>query len=235
MRKAFTIIEIMVVIAIIGILFIIAKPKFGEILEKSKERANIATVRGLNDSTKLYIIKEKILIEDAFNGIEKDEDRIKYLINNNYIEDKLGNIQNGICFFWNTDKYRWEIANEENKLTIFGNSFNEIVEGFIETIKDNYNKRGTYGRTWGDFRYTDIGLNSEDWIKFIDHKKYIPRGKEILVTPQEGYKFEVINNKGEKRYIWYNQNIIYNVEKENWELSNGEEIDIDTLVLKKRN
>jgi len=47
MRKAFTIIEIMIVLAIIGILFIIAKPKFGEILEKSKERANIATVRGM--------------------------------------------------------------------------------------------------------------------------------------------------------------------------------------------
>jgi len=46
-------------------------------------------------------------------------------------------------------------------LTIYGDTFSEITPNIISDIQDNFEEYGSYGRTWGDYRYTDLGLETE--------------------------------------------------------------------------
>lgn len=55
MKKGFTLIELMIVVAIIGILAAVAVPKFADMLRKSKEGATKGGLTNLRSSLTIYI------------------------------------------------------------------------------------------------------------------------------------------------------------------------------------
>lgn len=49
----------------------------------------------------------------------------------------------------------------EKKMTPLGNTFTDISEGMIGLIQAYYDKYGRYPRSFGDYIFTDIGLNPD--------------------------------------------------------------------------
>ncbi|MBU3160427.1 prepilin-type N-terminal cleavage/methylation domain-containing protein [Clostridium frigoris] len=79
-RKGFTLIELIIVIAIIGILAVIAVPKFSGILKDAKVKADISSAKVIADATYAQIVKGEIIpgtdvtpveIKDSTTGVSK--------------------------------------------------------------------------------------------------------------------------------------------------------------------
>ncbi|RUT31981.1 type II secretion system protein [Paenibacillus zeisoli] len=58
-EKGFTLIELLAVIVILGIIAVIAIPLISNIINKSKDDADLATARQVYDAARLYVTSEK--------------------------------------------------------------------------------------------------------------------------------------------------------------------------------
>jgi hypothetical protein len=108
----------------------------------------------------------------------------------------------------------------------------------IGLIEKFYVEHGKYPRSWGDYRFTDIGLDPAEWSRGYNGISYSPCGKRVNVKPDEGYVFYVTDLKGKERKLsWeYKWNLVYSVEKGQWyyhSIKKKNEIDISTLKVEK--
>lgn len=104
-------------------------------------------------------------------------------------------------------------------LTPLGSTFAEISDGMIQRLEAFYAANNHYARTFGDFVYTDIGLNPADWQNPISHIKYSPGGNRFSIRPEAGYQFTVTNKVTgntmimKDSYSWY---LTYNLADKTW-------------------
>lgn len=101
-RQAFTLVELIIVIAILGILAAIAIPKYNKSRIKAAETAHLANVEMLKSAAKMKILDK----DESFNWpADVDKDGKKTYLN--YIE-KWPEIPNGLKFKDNIDEYTVE-------------------------------------------------------------------------------------------------------------------------------
>lgn len=77
-RRGFTLIELVIVVAILGVLSSIALVKFGDVEKNSKINADYVTANNIATAAKIAINSD----------VSKDEISIDYLVENNYLEGK---------------------------------------------------------------------------------------------------------------------------------------------------
>ena len=108
----------------------------------------------------------------------------------------------------------------------------------IKKIQDNYAQTGKYGRTWGTYAYSDIGLSASDLASPIDHIIYSPGGSNLSIRPEVGYTFLVqsasgVDMKLPERYKW---NLVHSNVTQKWyyhSIKDSNEINIETLSISK--
>lgn len=234
--KGFTLIELIVVVGILVSLIGIAVPKLSGAMEKTRVSADKATLRTLNHVTNMYKAGETIFDEDVFAGIDENEDRILSLVDKGYLLKEIRPQGKNASFNWNISEQIWELYVGDNpiQLSPLGNNFEEISGGMISLILKRYVEQNSYGRTWGDYRYTDLGLDPEDWKEPILNMKYTPSGSQLLISPEKGYKFKIKNDDGEIKTVLDVYNLIYETKTSEWyyhSIKPENIVNIDTLEI----
>jgi Flp pilus assembly pilin Flp len=110
-----------------------------------------------------------------------------------------------------------------------------ITGDFLSRIQAFYEENGRYPRSWGDYRFTDIGLDPDDWGDTVEGILWNPNGDKIGLTNQIGDDIQVYVDDldGNQKHLYDGYNIwctpsgpcyYHSVAPEN-------EIDISTLEI----
>lgn len=111
-RRGFTLIELIVVIAIFGIILNIAFPKFSGLIQSSKFKADKATVVALNKATSM--LRMTTLIGDLFADEKiESEDLLEELVGKGYLSSDVEVQTKGAKIEWLHDKEKWHLTFED--------------------------------------------------------------------------------------------------------------------------
>jgi prepilin-type N-terminal cleavage/methylation domain-containing protein len=108
-NNGFTLVELMVVVAILGILVAIAVPIYTSNTEAAKIATDQANLRILNSATLHYRINEDMITSDVFEGITTNEERLQVLVDHNHINAVPMPQQDELFFAWDIPKQLWVI------------------------------------------------------------------------------------------------------------------------------
>jgi prepilin-type N-terminal cleavage/methylation domain-containing protein len=235
----FTLVEQIAVIAIIGILSMIAVPRISAYAESSKSAADLASLKMLNTATAILGVSKSIDAADVFSGISTDTQRMQTLVDDQLLYAVIAPKQTNSSFEWNIQSQVWIISGgiAAAALSPLGDAFQDISAGMISLIETRFALKG-YGRNWGDYAFTDIGLNPADWTAPINHIVYKPGGSQLAIRPEAGYTFLVVDMDGKTKSLaeslkW---NLIYSNLDKKWyyhKVDAANVIDISTLTVAK--
>jgi len=153
-RKGFTLIELIVVIALLAILSAILIPSISNYIHSAKVVTDQSSVRTLNSLTALYSIDNNILEGDIFNGFNTDEQRMNELVNEGYLTSIVVPELEESEFIWNIENQTWL----NNSLAIALPPSNKYI--FSEMLKSDFifsSWAGVGGLTWS---VNEKGLSS---------------------------------------------------------------------------
>lgn len=105
--KGFTLVELLVVLAIIGLLAGAIILVSNRVLNKTKVTSDIATVKSLNTATLIYKTIMNSNSSDAFYGLNNDIDRIHALVVNEDIASMPISSVKGNVFIWSIPEQKW--------------------------------------------------------------------------------------------------------------------------------
>lgn len=233
-KNGLTLVELLMVLVILGVIAGIGVFLIGNSISSARLAADQATVRNLNTAVSYYLLGETDT--EAFFTAQDDTERITVLYETGYLSAMpvIQNPDGNLVFDPSEIVWHLEIDDEPLPLSPFGDSFEEISAAFIELIHDHYVETGSYGRTWGDYRYTDLGLDPLDWVSPILHIYYTPSGSTLKIRPESGYEFLVYSNEDELIVLpsTRNYSLIYSDIDELWyyySIAPENVIDITTL------
>jgi len=107
----------------------------------------------------------------------------------------------------------------------------------IDAIENYYEKNGKYPRTGSKTKYTDIGLDPNEWKDAINGIIYTPQGDRLSISPGQGYTFSVTQVSGKQVTVSGTRKIIYSMATGQWYYSSikkGNEVNISTLQVKQK-
>lgn len=123
------------------------------------------------------------------------------------------------------------------QLTPLGSTFTEISGNIISLVQDYFDSHGSWPRSWGDYKYTDLGLDPAVWNGVpYEGIIYGTGGNRISIEPDEGWRLTVTGLDGNVRVLTssLNWNLWYDMNTSNWyyhSITPEEAIDISTLQI----
>jgi prepilin-type N-terminal cleavage/methylation domain-containing protein len=235
-KKGVTLVELLAVIVILAVIASIATVLIGNLIDKTRLGADQSTLENLNYAISLYDIDHP---NATISDIELTNDEVFSLIVNEHYLSGLPILQSkNSLFIWDADLKLFKIQIDGTALPLspYGDTFEEIVPQIIADIQEHFDTTGSYGRTWGDYQYTDIGLDPDDWDGYILHIHYKPSGSNLRLDVEEGYQFVFDTISGSTVVIRssFNWSIIYSDLDQKWyyhSIDPDNEVDISTLIV----
>lgn len=234
--KGYTLIELLIVLAIVALLAGISIPSYMNSRSRAQAAVDRASIRTLNSVTVVYKYTYGKMGQDIFDGFVTDEERMQELVEKKFFKAPILPMQADAEFRWIVESQTWllYLGGEAAPLTTLGSTFAEISTAMIDLILQKYAEDGYYGRTWGDYKYEDIGLDPEEWSEPVLHIIYTPSGSTMRIKPEDGYRFLVEDYTGAIRTLTSssNWNLIYDVTTETWyyhSIAESNVIDINSL------
>lgn len=108
-NKAVTVVELLAVIVIIAIISAIAFVVVGNLIERTKQRADEQIVSMLDEATRLYWMGNDMPSGDIFQGLDTDSSRINALFSSGYLSSIPQTNNQEISFIWNIKDQKWTI------------------------------------------------------------------------------------------------------------------------------
>ena len=113
-------------------------------------------------------------------------------------------------------------------------SAQRIMDDFLARIQKYYDENGRYPRSWGDYRFTDIGLDPADWGDSVEGIFWNPNGERLGLGNKSGDDIQVYvtDLDGKRRHlydgwsIWCTSGGCYY-----HSVAPGNEVDISTLEI----
>lgn len=168
--KGFTLIELIIVIAILGILTAIMSPQVVSFIERAKLATDQTTVRTLNGLTSVFRVENSY--SDPFKNISKtNTELIEVLVNNGYLSSVVEPQSKESSFAWIVDEEKWVLLSNVGSYVI-GDSIDGI--NIIGTGWFNGWLRGVFS---GDSQSIIIPISMDDiTVTQIDQRVFQDKG-----------------------------------------------------------
>ena len=242
-NRGFTLIELVMVITMVGVLASIATPSYLNYIERARatqchvDRGEVQNVivQYYHDHSDVELQSLQQLVDEGY--LHRGSN---CPLGGEYVLIPAGSVASEYPVVVCSMHYLPELLSEsestpegqETPLTSLGSSFEEISTSMIDLIEKFYKENGKYPKTGAKRRFTDIGLDPDEWKDAINGVQYVPKGDRILVKPGEGYTFSVTNQKGRELTVSKKKKLIYSVKEKQWyyqKIKKGKEVDISTL------
>ena len=196
-KKGVTLVELLAIVVLLMIIGAVSMVVIGDMIERTRLKADQQSVIQLNIATRYFSLEDGG--SSIFDVESTDIQKIELLVEEGFLSTFASPQSKDGLFTWNNDLLSWflSINNETVSLSPYGNTHLEISPHLIQDMQDFYQKNNRYARTWGDYRYTDLGLDVKIWKEPILHILYTPSGSNLFLKPAEGYQFSVWNETGD--------------------------------------
>ena len=174
-KKGFTLVEIVLVLAILIILTAIIVPNFSGILRGAKESSDDVSLSTLNNATALYAVNEGVSTTAVFAGISSDSIKISTLVSKGYLTASPVPQQAGSEFVFDSAAGIWTVmipvssADSQPGNLLYKSDFSsinginilkgawQVIEGVLSPAKSGEDRAILPGTNGTDY---DIQMNA---------------------------------------------------------------------------
>lgn len=148
--EGFTIIEVMTIILVLGILATLAAPAIPGVIDKAKEKTDLANERTLNSATGIYALDQGVAIADVFPDASTVQEKLQLLFDNGYLKTIPAPTQEDALFTWSEATAEWLLEYNDPQIIVLKDS---LTTSSI-TYTDFIGKNKLYG-SYDSSRYRD--------------------------------------------------------------------------------
>jgi prepilin-type N-terminal cleavage/methylation domain-containing protein len=204
----FTLIELIIVIAIMGILLTIGIPQFLGFLSSARVATDKQNLKVLNQTTIYYAITQRDTSDDVFEGISTDEERMETLVSANCLQAVIEPKVADQTFTWSVDNQTWlysllEVATVSTKSIDFTTLTSAELDTYTKTNTWNLSSSGvssSYGRLFipnpnDEYTITSTATlsGSGGYGVFIETSYYVADDTSVL---DSGYAVQFDKSRG---------------------------------------
>ncbi len=237
-KRQFSILNLIILLLAVSVLVFLVMPGVASLLSETQFATDKANLALLNYATTIYCVSNNLTSDEVFAGLGSNEERMQALIDAGVIEALIKPQQKGASFGWSFDSKEWVLYIEDKPapLTELGSTPIKISSAMVTLELKLKASTGSFGRSWGDYAYTDIGLDPADWKSAVGHVIFTPCGSSVAICPEKGYTFLVNDLTGSVQALpaSFNWVLLCDCESGTWyyhSIEAGNEVDISTLQI----